>query len=53
MNSLCTDDISLVSKDEALKRALTYWNRAAAQGLQVTYYVNDDHTDQLQACLLC
>ena len=27
------DDISLVNKDEALKRALTYWNRAAAQGL--------------------
>ena len=31
--SLHPDDISLVSKDEALKRALTYWNRAAAQGL--------------------
>ena len=27
-----TDDVSLVGKEESLKRALAYWNRAAAQG---------------------
>lgn len=32
INSWLADDINLVNKDEALKRALTYWNRAAAQG---------------------
>jgi hypothetical protein len=29
-----TGDISFVGEDEKLKRALLFWNRAAAQGIQ-------------------